>query len=91
MFSRVNNLRTMRLRFSLQVCAPVQPTVCDFDRTAAGMESGRQHSLQAQGGVLGPSNCEESDEPTSRGGRPGRSILSHVATEQRRRDKINEG
>lgn len=55
------------------------------------MDSGRQQSLQTQGHVSGPLNCEESDEPTGRGGRAGRSILSHVATEQRRRDKINEG
>ena len=47
--------------------------------------------MQTQGGVSGIPNCEESDEPTGKGVRPGRSILSHVATEQRRRDKINEG
>ena len=64
---------------------------CDFYRTAAGSDSGKQPSLEAQGPVSGPPNCEDSDEPTGRGGKPGRNILSHVATEQRRRDKINEG
>ena len=83
----------MRCVFGVEVRAPrhFSQHLYDFDRTAAGMEAGRQNSLQTQEGVSGPSNCEESDEPTGKGGRPGRSILSHVATEQRRRDKINEG
>ena len=36
-------------------------------------------------------NSEEADELGGKGSRLGRSVLSHVATEQRRRDKINEG
>lgn len=58
---------------------------------AAGLESGRQLSLDTQGGMSGLPSCEDADEACGKGGRPGRSVLSHVATEQRRRDKINEG
>ena len=61
------------------------------DRTAVGLESGRQLSLDTQGGMSGLPSCEDADEACVKGGRPGRSVLSHVATEQRRRDKINEG
>ncbi|KAL0051858.1 hypothetical protein WJX82_003338 [Trebouxia sp. C0006] len=60
-------------------------------RTAAGLESGRQMSLETAGAGSGLPNCEDADETCAKGGRPGRSVLSHVATEQRRRDKINEG
>ncbi|KAL3140580.1 hypothetical protein ABBQ32_005155 [Trebouxia sp. C0010 RCD-2024] len=69
---------------------PVEPVV-KRNRTAAGTTSGKQPFMEAQGPVSGAQNCEDSDEPAGRGGRPGRNILSHVATEQRRRDKINEG
>lgn len=59
-------------------------------RTAAGLECGRQTSLETQGGPF-VANSEEADELGGKGSRLGRSVLSHVATEQRRRDKINEG
>ena len=55
------------------------------------MDSAKQTSLETQGLVTGAPICEELDEPSGKAGRPGRSVLSHVATEQRRRDKINEG
>lgn len=60
-------------------------------RAAAGLESGRQASMETQGIMSNPGHCDEADEPCTKSGRPGRSVLSHVATEQRRRDKINEG
>ena len=55
------------------------------------MDSAKHTSIETQGLALAAPICEESDEPSGRAGRPGRSVLSHVATEQRRRDKINEG
>ena len=48
-------------------------------------------SLETAGAVSGLPSCEDADETCAKDGRPGRSVLSHVATEQRRRDKINEG
>ncbi len=76
--------------FLVQLGRQTEQACCPY-RTAAGLESGRQTSLETQGAMSGLPHCEEADEPCAKGGRPGRSVLSHVATEQRRRDKINEG
>lgn len=57
-------------------------------RTPSGLETGRQASIETQN-QLATNNTEDGEEPCAK--RSGRSVMSHVATEQRRRDKINEG
>lgn len=58
-------------------------------RTPNLLETGRQASLETQNQLAVANVAEDCDEPCAK--RAGRSVMSHVATEQRRRDKINEG
>lgn len=57
-------------------------------RSPVGLDTARQASVETH---AGPGFDGEPDEPCAKMSRPGRSVMSHVATEQRRRDKINEG